>query len=148
MLLKSSILVVLSLRFSYALAAPYDSYPSTTTTTSNDNSNSGVLSGIESSFQRVWDAVTCMGDCRKTWGWTGNHFGADPWGGVLKVGDPIPYVPDNSTESNAREGASTTLASATTTDAGGFGILEVPTTTNGAQNSVLFSVFNVPTLAT
>lgn len=149
MLLKSQTTVVLSLYASSVLAIPYDAYPSAATTaTDNNDSSNGILDGIESGFQRVWDAVTCMGDCRRTWGWTGNHFGADPWGGVLKAGDPMPYVPDDSESSARANQATTSVIATTTTAAGGFGILDVTTTANDAQTSVIFSVFNVPTLST
>jgi hypothetical protein len=156
-LVKPSTIVVLSLlaAFRQVLAIPYDSYPAYPTTvettsgtstsdSSNESSNKNPLSSLQEGLQRVWEGMACMGDCRQTWGWSGNHFGSDPWGGVLKAGDPMPYV---APDSNANGITSASAVATPTSSAGEFGILDVTTTTSQtAASSVTFSVFNVPTV--
>jgi hypothetical protein len=159
-LVKPSVVVVLSLLAvsRQVLAIPYDSYPAypttvettsgTSTSDSNDeSSNKNPLSSLQEGLQRVWEGITCMGDCRQTWGWSGNHFGSDPWGGVLKTGDPMPYVAPDSNANGTASGSTSASAVATpTSSAGEFGILDVTTTSQTAASSVTFSVFNVPTV--
>jgi hypothetical protein len=162
LLVKPSTVVVLSLLAAsrHVRAVPYDSYPTypasvetASVTSASDNSNDingkNALDDLGGSLQRAWEGIACMRDCRKTWGWTGNHFGGDPWGGVLEAGDPEPYVPqDSNANANTNSGTESTTATAaatatTSTSVGGFGILDVTTT---SQAAVTFSVFNVPTL--
>ncbi|CAG7853373.1 SubName: Full=Uncharacterized protein {ECO:0000313/EMBL:CCA77816.1} [Serendipita indica DSM 11827] len=140
--LKSTV-VVLSLLASQATAVPTFDAASPAS-----NEARGLVDDATNAIQRVWEGIKCLGDCRKSWGWTGNHFGGDPWGPPLKIGDPVPYTP--SEDSSGIVSTTTTARSTTRTSSaeGGFGILNVDTsrTTLVDGSNVEFSVFNVPTL--
>lgn len=143
---KLIILLVPLLLVTLSLAAPLDSG-------STDNAlHADVNLNIGSALQRVWQGVGCLGACRSSWGWTGSHFGADPWGGVLQAGDPLPYS-DNNAQSNSPASSSTdvygTSNTATTISNDGFGIQDVTLSADSAPTSLVsFSVFNVATLIT
>jgi hypothetical protein len=100
------------------------------------------LESAESALQRVWEGIKCLGECRKTWGWHGNHFGSDPWGGVLNIGDPMPYDGSGSTQPstpiNDSGSRNSVVTSATSSSEGAFGILDV--TTGLARTSTSLSV--------
>ncbi|KAG8863049.1 hypothetical protein FRC20_010902 [Serendipita sp. 405] len=136
-----AIVVVLSSLANPSLAVPY----SEVTTVEGR----GLGDDAANALQRVWEGIKCLGDCRKSWGWTGNHFGGDPWGGVLKIGDPEPY--SDSGSGNVSNAASNPNAnsSSSTAGRGGLGIQNVQSTTTATTitaPTVQFSVFDVPTL--
>ncbi|CAG8715742.1 13819_t:CDS:2, partial [Acaulospora colombiana] len=117
---KSALLVLLLPLCAHAHVAPYK----------QGNVERSLESSAEAALQRVWEGIKCMGECRKTWGWQGNHFGADPWGGVLNIGDPLPYDPSQpSTPINNDSGSRNSQSASSTTSSteGGFGILDVTT---------------------
>lgn len=103
----------------------------------------GALSELEngaaSLVQRVWKGMSCLGDCRSHWGWTGKHFGSDPWGPVVLLGDPVPYSDEDESQSPASQSSTSTNA--------GFGIEDITTTDSAPTSTVIFSVYNVPTLS-
>ncbi|KAG8777889.1 hypothetical protein FRC15_011065 [Serendipita sp. 397] len=136
-----AIVVVLSSLANPSLAVPYSEV---TTVEAR-----GLGDDAANALQRVWEGIKCLGDCRKSWGWTGNHFGGDPWGGVLKIGDPEPY--SDSGSGNVSNAASNPNAnsSSSTAGRGGLGIQNVQSTTTATTitaPTVQFSVFDVPTL--
>jgi len=129
-----------------ALAVPNypRSAPITSDTSTAQSGNQNSQSGLQAGLGRIWEGMTCMSDCRITWGWAGNHFGGDPWGGVLQGGDPMPYVSNSNADTSANPSENATATTSTDSD-GGFGILDVTTTTQTGSSAVL-SAFNVLTL--
>ncbi|KAG8828583.1 hypothetical protein FRC17_007489, partial [Serendipita sp. 399] len=121
-------------------AVPYEA-------TTNVEARRGFGDDAANALQRVWEGIKCLGDCRKSWGWSGNHFGGDPWGGVLKLGDPVPYSGSVSNAASSPDTNSSNSASSSAENRDGFGILNVQSrTTTITAPTVEFSVFEVPTL--
>lgn len=131
---KLLILIIALILGTLVSAAPYESA-------------SSVNLDITSVLQRTWKGMACLGACRSSWGWTGNHFGADPWGGVLKAGDPLPYSDGANAQSGSPTSSSSEISSSYSTIDPGLNIQDVTSSTELAPTStVSFPVFNVPAL--
>lgn len=128
-----TVLVLVPLLATHALAAPYKS--------EIPELNVKVNLSLGEVAERVWKGISCLGTCRASWGWTGNHLGDDPWGGVLKAGDPLPYSePGASDQTESSESSSSVLA---TSSDPGLNIQDVAE--QSVRPTVSFSVFQVST---
>jgi len=141
---KLVILIITLILATLASAVPYESA---------DNVHAVVNLDITSALQRTWKGLACFGACRSSWGWTGNHFGADPWGSVLKAGDPLPYSDGAANvQSGGPESSSSEMSSDYSTTDPGLSIQDVtssaepaPTPTPTPTPTESFPIFDVPT---